>query len=165
MADLPSFEDAYYRLESFSWCQVSYVFARELTRRNKDLEWHAAYGEALDVVEAIQAGDASLTVDATLSRDLVYWPDVLCAANAYASLDPGYRGWIRKRYAEGASVVALPMSLTGGCDRKVLDDEEYKPAPPCMPSEEAKLGWIAAGTFALTFLATLGLRLVTRTKR
>ena len=165
MADLPRFDPALYRLETFAWCQVEYLFARELTRRNKDMPWQQAYEEALAVVDAIQAGDAPLTVDSTQPRDLVFWPDLVCAANAYASQGPAHREYLRQSFAAGGSVVAMPTAMAGGCDRTVLDDPEYLPAPPCVPEHVANTAWIAAGASTLMVLAVLGIRLVSSVRR
>lgn len=151
---LPPIEPSDYRLESFRWCQILYLFARELVRSPNALDWNEAISEAKAVSDLMQDSGAIITPTPWMASpgftDLVHWPSMVCAANAYASMPPGQRQYIRDRIAEGMPPVAILAIGAGGCDRKVLADEEYLPVPPCLPSEGAKAGWVALGAFAAT---------------
>lgn len=156
---MPPLEQANYVLVPFRWCQIIYLFARELTRAPEAtrVDWNAAISEAGDVAATMQRAGSIIVPTPWLPSpgytDLVYWPSMVCAANAYASMDPGQRGYVRQRIAEGMPPVSILTIGAGGCDAKVLSDLEYIPEPPCLPSEAAKTGWIAAGVF----VGTIGL--------
>ena len=152
---LPPVDPALYTLEPFRWCQVLYLFARELTRAPVDpLGWNEALSEANAVVDTMQQAGAIMAPTPWLPApgytDLVHWPSMVCAANAYASMPPGQRQYVRDRIEQGMSPVAILTIGAGGCDAKVLTDEEYLPAPPCLPSQGVKAFWVALGAFALT---------------
>lgn len=160
---LPPIDPSLYVLEEFEWCQVLYLFARELTRAPKAtrVEWNEALSEANEVVRVMKEAGAIMVPTPWLASpgytDMVHWPSMVCAANAYASMEPGQRQYIRQRISEGMTPMAILTMGAGGCDYKVLTDEEYIPAPPCIPSDAAKLGWIAVGTFVGVFaLMTVG---------
>lgn len=153
---LPPIEPANYELRPFRWCQLLYLFARELHRAPEStrLDWNEALSEAHALVELFQDRGVIMTPTPWLPTegytDLVHWPSMICAANAYASVPPGQRQYLRDRIAEGMPPIAILTIGAGGCDRKVLADEEYIPEPPCLPSEGVKAGWIAAAAFVAT---------------
>ncbi|MFA5053239.1 MAG: hypothetical protein WC565_04235 [Parcubacteria group bacterium] len=173
---LPPIEPALYRTEPFAWCQITYLFARELIRGGKltNIEevdkYNEAVSEAEEVTRVMRDGEAVMAPAPWLApqgyvgdivwgyTDLVYWPAMVCAANIYGSLEPGARQRVRDRIASGVPPVYVlaesggDMS-SGGCDAKVLADEEYLPAPPCLPAKASQGFWIAAGAFACTLAA------------
>jgi hypothetical protein len=56
----------------------------------------------------------------------------------------------------GVPAAEIPVAYgVGGCDRKVLDDPEYKPAPPCVPQQVASTTIAALGAFTVTALLAL----------
>lgn len=152
---LPPVDPALYTLEPFRWCQFIYLFARELTRApDSNLGWNEALSEANEVVGIMQGSGSIMVPTPWLPSpgytDLVHWPSMVCAASAYASMPPGQRQYIRDRISDGMPPVAILTIGSGGCDQKVLADDEYIPAPPCLPSQGAKAFWVAAGAFSLT---------------
>lgn len=153
---LPPVDPANYELRPFRWCQVQYLFARELTRApdSTKVEWNEALSEANALVEIMQqAGSIMVPTPwqaAPGYTDLVHWPSLVCAANAYASMPPGQRQYIRDRIASGMPPAAILTLGAGGCHPKVLADEEYRPEPPCVPKQGAQAAWLFAGLFVLT---------------
>lgn len=150
---LPPIDPALYTLEEFEWCQVVYLFARELSRApaSTRVDWNEALSEATEVARIMRESGAIMAPTPWLAApgytDLVHWPQMVCVANAYASMDPGQRQYIRQRITEGMSPAVILTIGAGGCDMKVLADEEYRPAPPCLPSDAAKAGWVGASVF------------------
>ena len=161
---LPPIDPAVYTLEGFHWCQVLYLFARELTRSPNPVEWNEALSEANAVVDLMRSTDSIMAPTPWEPfpgyTDMVHWPSMICAANAYASMPPGQRQYIRDRIAEGMPPVAILTIGAGGCDTKVLMDEEYRPAPPCLPSEGVKAAWVALGAFVTTVGAMFAIDLL-----
>jgi len=163
---LPPIDPANYRLESFLWCQIVYLYARELVRSGQlsaENDWNEAISEANEVASILRDNEVVLAPAPWLTPqgyvgdlvfgypDLVHWPSMICAANVYASLPPGQRAKVRAAMAQGIPPVYVETSFsTGGCDQKVLEDPEYRPAPPCLPAEASKAGWVAIGVFAAT---------------
>jgi len=145
-----------YEREEFEWCQVVYLYARELVRAG--VEEGRALEEAMlvtDVMKPHGSPTPALMTPRGRSDLFVHWPTLVCAANAYASLEPDQRRLVRDMLEAGTPASMLPARYgAGGCQRKVLDDPEYHPAPPCIPQEVASTGLLAIGAFALTALVT-----------
>ena len=136
---LPPASYAYLTFTQFEWCQVRYVFARELTHPQRagqnPLDWKQAYEEAGLVVEALQAGKQPLAYGAR--EDEVEWKSMLCYASRYSHMTPADRAEARRRIAAGVPIwmISTVVSEPDLCDREILDDPEYQPYPPCIPSE------------------------------
>lgn len=128
-------------LYRFRWCQVRMVFANELMReQNRDektMDWREAYNEAGLVVDALQQGNQPLSIGAT--PDEVEWPQLVCAANAYAHKDKLGRAKTLDELASGRPVWAVLVVIAEPdlCERKALEDPEYQPEPYCIPHEAA----------------------------
>lgn len=139
-----------YQLEGFRWCQVEYLYARELHKQGVDVE--AAYLEAVAAREAMEPWGSPTPplADRREPSLVVHWPTLICSANAYASAPPLSRQQMREAMARGVPASVVPTGYTGGCERKVLDDPEYDPAPPCVPQQVASTGIAAALAFGLT---------------
>ena len=135
---LPPTDPAYLTFTQFEWCQVRYVFARELTRPQKagqePLEWDDAYQEAGQVVDALQKGETPLCYGAR--PDEVVWPTMICYASRYSHMSPDDRANARSQLASGVPIWMLPTVIAEPdmCDRNILEDPEYKPYPPCVPT-------------------------------
>jgi hypothetical protein len=136
---LPPTSYALHQYTPFEWCQVRYVFARELTRPQRagqePLEWTLAYEEAGAVVDALQRGNKPLAYGARPGE--VVWPTMLCYASRYSHMTPIDRAEARLKLEQGIPlyVVAVVIAEPDLCNREVLDDPEYKPYPPCVPSQ------------------------------
>jgi hypothetical protein len=136
---LPPLSNAYHIYSPFEWCQVRYVFARELTRSQrpdqKPLDWQLAYEEAGAVVDALQRAGTPLSFGAQPGE--VVWPTLLCYASRYSHMTPIGRAEARLKIEQGLPIwmVLVVIEDPDLCDRKVLDDPEYQPYPPCIPSE------------------------------
>lgn len=142
---------ANYVLDEFRWCQVLYLYYRELQKR--DVPHDQAVLEAREVASILETSGVPLTPDPWMGSQgpLVHWPTLICAANAYASLPPERRAYVRENFRAGASPAYVMLFGEGGCERKVLDDEEYLPAPPCIPSVASKGFFLAIGTLAVVY--------------
>jgi hypothetical protein len=130
---------AYHIYTQFEWCQVRYVFARELTRPQRagqaPLQWQDAYEEAGEVVKSMQAGGKPLAFGAR--PDELVWPTMLCYASRYSHMTPEDRAAARQALVNGVPIWMVSTVLTDPdlCDRAVLEDPEYLPYPPCVPSQ------------------------------
>lgn len=149
----PPIIPATYVMDSFDWCQVTYLYARELSRARNAVPWDQAAQEAYDISSILQGSGAMLTPDPWMGSKgpLVHWPTLVCAANAYASMPPEQRATAREAFRGGASPSYVFAFGEGGCDRKVLDDEEYHPAPPCIPQTVSKGVFLAVGTLTVVY--------------
>lgn len=149
--ELPPITPAFLRFTTFEWCQVRYLFARELTRRAEPLGWVDAYKEADEVIQAIQQSGVPLAYGAR--PDEIVWSTMICAANTYAHMQADERARVRAELALGRPIwaVAVVIEEPNLCDRSVLDDPEYNPEPSCVP-REPRLGILgfAAGALAFT---------------
>lgn len=154
MPTVPPIRFTVYDREPFHWCQVAYVYANELIRKGHDAT--AAIDEAGVVVSALEPNGSPTPVPGD-REPLVHWPSVICAANAYASLPADQRAGLLQMMQNGVPAHLLPMGIAGGCDRGVLDDPEYHPAPPCVPQQAVSTAWLAIGAFGLTALAVWAL--------
>lgn len=144
-----------YEREGFEWCQVIYLYARELVQAGVDER--LALEEAFMVREAMELWGSPTPVLGAPGHEryelLVHWPTLVCAANAYASLPPNRRLEIREMIKAGTPASELPAGYgAGGCDRSVLDDEEYIPRPPCLPKQVVSTTFAAIGAFTLSAL-------------
>lgn len=148
---LPPITPAYLQYTTFEWCQVRYVFARELTQRDEPLGWVQAYQEAQLVVKALQQSETPLAFGARPNE--VVWSILACAANAYAHMNDQDRALVRAELAAGRPIWSVVVSIEEPdlCDRRVLEDPEYFPEPACVPEEPRTgvLGFVA-GALGLT---------------
>lgn len=136
--------------EPFEWCQVAYLYANELLKKN--VETGPAFEEGWLVVNALKPwGSPTPGTDGDRSELVVHWPTLICAANAYASLSTEQRLAAIDEMADG---VAPAFSAAGwgdgGCERKALDDPEYQPAPPCVPQQAASAAVLSVAAFIVT---------------
>ncbi len=151
----PPITYADHQRESFSWCQVVYLYASELVKAGAPEV--RALEEALMVKDAMEAWGSPTPLLGAPSHHrselVVHWPTLICAANAYASLPPNRRLEVIEMLERGTPASELPAGYgTGGCDRKVLDDTEYHPAPPCVPQKTAGTALAAIAAFGVTSL-------------
>jgi len=142
-----------YDREPFVWCQVVYLYARELV--NAGVDYEAALREAMLVKDAMEpwGSPTPLLGSPSYEREelLVHWPTLVCAANAYAGMPSATRAQVLSMINMGTPASELPIAYgAGGCNRKVLDDPEYHPAPPCVPQQVASTTFAAVGAFTLT---------------
>jgi len=162
---LPPIDPAYLQYAPFHWCQIRYVFARELTRSREPVDWLPAYQEASEVASALEASGQPLAIGARPGE--VVWPLLICAANQYAHMPPADRARVREGLAAGQPVWAVlvatvwqdPNSVITEphlCDRAAVEDPEYRPEPPCVPTE-ASLGVGAFFASGLWFLGVLAI--------
>lgn len=177
---LPPIDPGDYRLEPFRWCQIVYLYARELFKSDNlhtKGDWNEALSEAVEVAGIMENGGVVIAPAPWLApqgyigdsvfgyTDLVHWPSMVCAANVYASLPPGARARAREAMAQGVPPVYVETNFaSGGCDQKVLEDPEYRPAPPCLPADSSKAGWIIAGVFTATIVILSSIDRLIRSK-
>lgn len=145
----PPSQYALYQFTQFEWCQIQYVFARELTRDQRSdqqpLTWQQAYEEAGLVVAALKQGQAPMAYGAR--PDEVVWATMLCHASRYSHMSPENRQRARERMASGTPIWMIEAVIEEPdlCDRRVLEDQEYIPYPPCVPT---KVTWAVRDTIA-----------------
>jgi hypothetical protein len=142
-----------YQREGFRWCQVVYLYARELIKAGADEV--QAIEEATMVRDAMEPWGSPTPVLGAPPHErselLVHWPTLVCAANGYASLPTYERLHALEMIRAGTPASELPVGYgAGACDRKVLDDEEYHPAPPCVPQQVASTAIASLFAFGLT---------------
>jgi hypothetical protein len=136
---IPQYAD--FKVEKFEWCQITYLYARELNKRG--IDWQSAIVEAQIVTENLKKSEEPLTPN-QWGKNYIHWPSMVCAANAYASLPPAQR----ERLTKSTHPAMILTIGSGGCERKVLEDEEYIPAPPCVPQTAAKGLFLGLAVFA-----------------
>lgn len=123
--------------DTYADCQLQYLFARELTKNQKNMGWKAAYEEANLVLAALKASDTPLALGAR-PGEVVWWL-MLCMASGYSMKPPADRELVRQNVAAGMPIWAVLAVLTEPdmCDPEVLADPEYQPVPPCIPRKPA----------------------------
>lgn len=152
MPSVPPIRFTLHEREPFAWCQVAYVYQNELRRQGA--EAGPAIEEGIAVMRALEPHGSPTPVPADPQSGMVHWPSLICAANAYASLPIEQRMMLLEMMRKGTPAHMLPtLGIAGGCDRKVLDDSEYHPAPPCLPQQGVSTAVMALGAFGLTALA------------
>lgn len=155
-------------LEPFEWCQVTYLYTRELYKTNTSEDSSERLNQSLSEanelsnlmrdsysVMAPAPNDAPLGYQGDIVfgyHDLIHWPSMVCAANIYASLSPGERKLVINSIKNGVPPIYANTAFTSrGCEQSVMEDPEYRPAPPCLPSKGVQGFWYAIGAFVGTF--------------
>lgn len=152
MAILPPVKPPVYWLEKFWWCQIEFVFTHELLRNHPQMSEVDAYKEAREISSILEKTGEPLSVGA--EPDEVNWPQLICAANAYAHMEEQDRAQVRVAFSKGAKPWAILATLyePDMCDLKVLDDPDYQPSPSCVPKEVLEAGTV----FVVTSLWAVG---------
>lgn len=139
-----------FALSEFAWCQVLYLYARELNLAGSG--WENALKEATTLVGILQEKRNDLVdLPGVRSNTHVYWPDLICAANIYARMPIEVRAEALTRlHDEARPLPTVHIGLTDlACERRAQTDEEYLPEPPCLPSEPVKGAWMGVGMFLI----------------